>query len=421
MPAIEQVTLGKFQSDFGPTSPTIQTIAVDELSALLGYVEELHSTDGSSDEFCSSPATTDPHKSKTVGKRKRSFGSDDDDAKEPQVRMRTYTARKKEIEALMEELPALEAYVDYLKHQAAKINNQTNSTQKQQLVNSCLRDTAHRQQFALTRIHSALSDFTSRQEKLVPFDNFIHLKADRKLRLQTLLHLKPRVLRDARRFMRERTRFTDLSVPSSEQSSFVSPSGDYCALKFVVMPLEGEFDAKQVFDTLQFYLFHMEIMISEATGDLTLCEEEDPSNQDVSQHRFLRSTPSGYQVESNDVIISHFDAQNEEFGDGREYGIITIDCVDKDELHPYAPGKKLRQDLTSIITVQSYKHKVPCPQNPKKLLIKTDIVMVRSNFFKLHRTSLPLSKVEMQETIDRLACRGNLLFNAVRTSLSGEV
>ncbi|KAG1687051.1 hypothetical protein DVH05_005672 [Phytophthora capsici] len=199
---------------------------------------------------------------------------------------------QKEIEALMEELPALEAYVDYLKHQAAKINNQTNSTQKQQLVNSCLRDTAHRQQFALTRIHSALSDFTSRQEKIVPFENFIHLKADRKLRLQTLLHLKPRVLCDGRRFMRERSKFTDLSVPSSEQSSFVSPSVDYCAMKFVVMPLEGEFDAKQVFDTLQFYLFHMKIMISEATGDLMLCEEEDPSNQDVSQHRFLRSTPS---------------------------------------------------------------------------------------------------------------------------------
>ncbi|KAG1704342.1 hypothetical protein DVH05_006350 [Phytophthora capsici] len=51
---------------------------------------------------------------------------------------------QQEIEALMEELPALEAYVDYLKHQAAKINNQANSTQKQQLVNSCLRDTAHR-------------------------------------------------------------------------------------------------------------------------------------------------------------------------------------------------------------------------------------------------------------------------------------
>ncbi|KAG1704343.1 hypothetical protein DVH05_006351 [Phytophthora capsici] len=161
--------------------------------------------------------------------------------------------------------------------------------------------------------------------------------------------------------------------------------------------------------------------ISEATGDLTLCEEEDPSNQDVSQHRFLRSTPSGYPVESNDVIISHFDTHNEEFGDGREYGIITIDCVDKDELHPYTPGKKLRQDLTSVITVQSYKHKVPCPQNPKKLLIKTDIVMVRSNFFKLHRTSLSLSKAELQETIDRLACRGNLLFNAVRASLSGKV
>lgn len=318
----------------------------------------------------------------------------------------------------MEELPALEAYVDYLKHQAAKINNQTNSTQKQRLVNSCLRDTAHRQQFALARVFSALSDFTSRQEKLIPFDKFIHLKKDRRQRLQTLLSVKPRMLHDARRFMRERTAFMDLNVPSSEQSCFVSPLGDYCALKFVVMPLDGDFTARQVFDTLRFYLFHMEIMISEATGDLTLCEEEEPTNQAVSQHRFLRSTPGGHQVESNDVIFCHFDEHNEEFGDGREYGLIAIDCVGKDNLYPYAPDQKLRQDLTSILTVQTYKRKVPCSQNPKKLQTKTEVVMARSNFFKLHHTSLPLSKIEMQETIDRLACRGNLLFNAVRTSLS---
>ncbi|KAF4317247.1 hypothetical protein BBO99_00009701 [Phytophthora kernoviae] len=158
------------------------------------------------------------------------------------------------------------------------------------------------------------------------------------------------MLRDARRFMSERIRFMDLSIPSSEQSCFVSPSGDYCALKFVVMPLEGTCSAKQVFDTLKFYLFHMEIMISEVTGDLTLCEEEYPDSQAVSQHHFLRSTPSGHQVESNDAIFCHFDETNDEFGDGRAYGVIAIDYVDKDELHPYTPNKRLRQDLTSILT-----------------------------------------------------------------------
>ncbi|RLN91845.1 hypothetical protein BBJ28_00011364, partial [Nothophytophthora sp. Chile5] len=261
-----------------------QTLGVDELTALLGCLEDQHSStplgssESGSDELfpVSPPLAPMASRASVTGKRARSFG-DDDDMKGSNTRMRTYTARK--IEALMEELPALEAYVDYLKHQAAKINNQTNSTQKQQLVNSCLRDTAHKQQFALARVHSALSDFTvrrqqlrTRQEKLIPFDNFIHLGKDKKQRLSTLLAAKPRVLRDARRFMRERTEFTDLSVPSSEQTCFVSPSGDYCALKFVVMPLEGAVSAKQVFDTLKFYLFHMEIMISEATGDLTLCE-----------------------------------------------------------------------------------------------------------------------------------------------------
>ncbi|KAG6583122.1 uncharacterized protein IUM83_05907 [Phytophthora cinnamomi] len=411
----DHCSLGAESQDDSTTREGFQTISPDELSALLGCMDEHHSTDCSSDELCSSPPSM---KAVAAGKRKRSVGGDDDDAKHSHIRMRTYTARKKEIEALSEELPALEAYVDYLKHQAATINDQTNSTQKQQLVNSCLRDTAHRQQLTLARIHSALSDFTSRQEKLIPFDTFVHLRADRRQRLQTLLNLKPRMLRDARRYMRERTAFMDLSVPSSEQSCFVSPSGDYCALKFVVMPLEGDFTAEQVFNTLKFYVFHMEIMISEATGDLTLCEEEDPDNQAVSQHRFLRSTPSGYQVESNDIIFCHFDEHNDEFGDGREYGIIAIDSVDKDELHPYSSDKKLRQDLMSILTVQTHKYKVSCPQNPKKVQTKTEIVMIRSNFFKLRRTSLPLSKVEMQETIDRLACRGNLLFNSVRTSLS---
>uniref|UniRef100_H3GIF0 Uncharacterized protein n=1 Tax=Phytophthora ramorum TaxID=164328 RepID=H3GIF0_PHYRM len=423
MSATEHNKLQGFNS-FVPVSPDdtttrgqFQAFGIDELSALLSCVDEHLTTDGSSDELCLSPA---PSNSTAAVKRKRSLSSgDEEDAKGSSTRRpRTYTARKKEIETLLNELPTLEAYVDYLKHKAAKINNQPNSTQKQQLVNSCLRGTAHKQQFALARIHSALSDCTSRQEKLIPFENFIYLRKDRKHRLQTLLQVKTTMLRDARLFMRERTAFMDLSVPSSEQSCFVSPSGDYCALKFVVMPLEGDFTAKQVFDKLKFYLFHMEIMISEATGDLTLCEEEEPGNQAVSQHRFLRSTPGGYQVESNDVIFCHFDEHNQEFGGGQEYGIIAIDCVDKDDLHSYSPKKKLRQDLTSILTVQTYKHEVSCPQNPKKVQTKTEVVMARSNFFKLHHTSLPLSKVEMQETLDRLACRGNLLFNAVRTSLS---
>ncbi|KAE9033727.1 hypothetical protein PR002_g8525 [Phytophthora rubi] len=417
MPATDHIDASKLRSlgvgspDDSATCKEFETIGLDELSALLGCH---HNTDSSSDELCS------PTRSEAVAasKRKRSLSSEEVDTKHSSIRMRTYTARKKEIEALSEELPALEAYVDYLKHQAAKVNNQTNSTQKQQLVNSCLRDTAHRQQLALARDHSALSDFTSCQEKLIPFDNLIHLRKDKRQRLQTLLGIKPRMLRDARRFMSERTAFMDLSVPSSEQSSFVSPSGDYCALKFVVMPLEGDFTAMQVFDALKFYLFHMEIMISEATGDLTLCEEEEPEDHAVSQHRFLRSTPSGYQVESNDVIFCHFDDHNDEFGGGRELGIIAIDCVDTDDLYPYSPNEKLRQDLTSILTVQTHNHKTPCAQTPKKLQTRTEVVIARSNFFKLHRTSLPLSKIEMQETIDRLACRGNLLFNSVRSSLS---
>lgn len=97
------------------------------------------------------------------------------------TRVRTYTARKvrdscgdrslhlnrlmvvnmclvqREIERLLQELPHLESYVDYLKHRAAMAHNQTDSLGKTQLVNATLRESIYRQQYTLARLQSAMS------------------------------------------------------------------------------------------------------------------------------------------------------------------------------------------------------------------------------------------------------------------------
>lgn len=94
------------------------------------------------------------------------------------IRVRTYTARKvgtwwvgasdhgsmltmlrlqNEIEQLNAELPQLEAYVDLLKQQAARTAGKQSSVDKLRLANSKLRDLAHRQQYPLIRVQSAMS------------------------------------------------------------------------------------------------------------------------------------------------------------------------------------------------------------------------------------------------------------------------
>jgi hypothetical protein len=62
-----------------------------------------------------------------------------------------------EIARLMKELPDLEGYVEFLKHQAAKAHNQTDSLQKTRLINSSLRESVHRQQNTLARLQSAMT------------------------------------------------------------------------------------------------------------------------------------------------------------------------------------------------------------------------------------------------------------------------
>lgn len=50
--------------------------------------------------------------------------------------------------------------MDFLKQQAANAHHEIHSTQKQQLVNSCLRDKAQSQEADIARVRSALANYT---------------------------------------------------------------------------------------------------------------------------------------------------------------------------------------------------------------------------------------------------------------------
>lgn len=416
---------------------------------------------------CKQQARTPRSKTTTrLSGKKRQNSQDSSEERHDTGKTRTYTARKvrfdagyaallrssnacylccstlqDEIKALLKELPALEAYVSHLKHQAAGASSDINSTQKQQLVNSCLRDTAFTQQLAMAQVESALSNFSvsgffgvasfrsyvltlllfdsclkAQQEKVVPLDAYVHLRKKKQQRLEALLDAKAQVLRDARRFMKDRTAHTDFSVPSSETHSYVSPSGHHCVRQFVVMPLESISDACQVFETLKQRLLELEAKFSEATGEMTSCDEDVFEKPGVSQHHFLRDTSTGYRVQSNTATFAEFEDRSGEFGDSHECGMIAMNAISADELYPYCPDAYLRQDVSTVLMVRSYKRQLP--SSGGKPQFRVEVALVRASLVTLHKTTLRVSRQDMHDTIEDLARRGDMLFSSVRAAFA---
>lgn len=194
-----------------------------------------------------------------------------------------------------------------------------------------------------------------------PFERFVHLKRDLNQRRAALLELKDETLRDAERYLNERSRHFDPMQKISSMDKFTTSSGDFVIQSFEMMPLGPEVcSIKQVFDALRFFYFNMDISLMEPSGELVVRKGKDDAlvEQNVCQQRIIRSASSGLQIESNCVVTSSYCPKDSENGFGREYAIITICFVDEDELHPYRPTERLRQDLTATVTLRTFPRKV---------------------------------------------------------------
>ncbi|RLN51714.1 hypothetical protein BBP00_00009822, partial [Phytophthora kernoviae] len=89
-----------------------------------------------------------------------------------------------------------------------------------------------------------------------------------------------------------------------------------------------------------------EIIISEMFGSITIREDSDFSDTELSQMRLVVSTAHGAIVESNSVIFSEII----EAADG-DYGLIVADFVDDDKLYPYRSDERLdipQDDLNEL-------------------------------------------------------------------------
>lgn len=239
-----------------------------------------------------------------------------------------------------------------------------------------------------------------------PLSTYIHLGTDWDERRHTLLGMKDMKLRNALEYVHARSRFLNPLKPHRSDERFEDTHGNYCFLRYDVIQFEGVNSVKQVYDALLFYLRHMEIMISEQLGHITVRDDYDYIEQSISSYRLL-SNHNGTQTESNDVMFSKY-FESHELTNGAPCGVVAVDSVDEDELYPHTPSERVRKDVAAAIELTPHMRKRGDGEEGEDLVV----VMSRGKFLKLYP---PFNAVE--EMRDGIVDWGDVMVNAINEVL----
>jgi hypothetical protein len=183
--------------------------------------------------------------------------------------------------------------------------------------------------------------------------------------------MKPQQLRIARRYVLERSRHLDITKPHAAGEQFVNESGDACSVRFLVEQFPASVSVRKVFEAAIFYTSNLEISFTDDAGRITIREDNDEiEDPTMSHHRTLSTIPPNLRIEGSVAVFTHFDEDS-------DFGITTSTYVDRDDLHPYRPQERIRQDVTAALLVSREKD---C------------VVLRRLNHVRIHRNDhLPLS------------------------------
>ncbi|KAE9094124.1 hypothetical protein PF010_g17226 [Phytophthora fragariae] len=245
----------------------------------------------------------------------------------------TYYRRKHEMDELEEEKKQLESMVKYLEDRADILRPQE-ALRRRQHTNNVLREVLHAQRRAFAGASSIVTHHL-REKSTGPFDTPTRLSKNPVKREAALLEMRRQRLSCAYEFMREMLKFMDVTLDFSEQKKFTATNGDFCSERFEIVPLPQARSVKRVFDAVEGFMSNMEISMSEVEGDITIRENDEP--------QLSTACPR---------------SPNTEPGPGvDEMGFSINDPIDEDELYPYKPETRVRQDVTVIIMVSTQQDK----------------------------------------------------------------
>jgi len=244
-----------------------------------------------------------------------------------------------------------------------------------------------------------------------PFETFIRLGRDPVARRAEMLAIKPLKIQGAVHFLRENRRFMDPTAEYCESKRFRSRNGDMCSIRFEITPFPGVTSVKPVFDALQHFVHNMEISITEVMGDITVRENDDDNFDDsMTQHRLVTSVSNVVFLDTNNVTFAEYRPPSApphslQESDGSELGVIVAEYVDEDELYPYRPKERLRQDMTILSMVASY-------QKPSGERV---VVVTRWSMFRFRQSqSIHLPPAIAERMFGGIAIVDEAMLSAVR-------
>lgn len=251
---------------------------------------------------------------------------------------------------------------------------------------------------------SPLSDNNSAQREcqIGPIESNIQLGRNRAERRAALSAMRPKKLRNAKRFFELRCFLYSPSSPFTEFHQFETMAGDYCAVHCTREQYEEAQSVKQVFDHLLFSIRNIEINISEKLGYLTIREDDDSDDGSIFQNRLVSTTPMGVQLESNSVLFSGYferDLDNPEAG---AYGMFALESACSDDLYPYRPKERVRRDTTVMMLVRSFTRTIQ--EDDGSVQHQPGVVMTRWHMSKVHKPQMPLGASvwnELKECVEQ--------------------
>ncbi|KAF1327305.1 hypothetical protein FI667_g7674, partial [Globisporangium splendens] len=320
-------------------------------------------------------------------------------------RKASYLARKEEKEELLKHLDELQAQLNTLKYQTVVHGNfRAQSQARTHLTKTILTDAIQKHQLAVAGLQAMLSKYSEHS----PIETTIRLGTELSERQATLLQLKDHKILEAKHFIEERSRGLDVTKTYVEEERFETAHGDFCSLRFDIVPIRGAASVKSVFNTMLYYIGNIEIMLSETMGHVTIREDDDNSDKNISHHRLVTSIGNGLQIETNTVLFSELT----EIEGGDAMGVIVSDFIDDDELYPYRPHERIRRDVSMMLTASSYIEKAApshasggsesdgSNSNADEATEELIVVLKRWTLGKLHKTDLPVPVTVLQDIRD---------------------
>lgn len=258
-----------------------------------------------------------------------------------------------------------------------------------------------------------------RQHKVSPIHTPIRLGRDVAQRKLALHAIRDAKIAEGKRFLAERMRGLDKSKAYFEEERFETDEGDFCLQQFDITPLPKARSVKELFDVLFYFIFNMEIKISETLGSITVREDDESGDERISHHRLTSRNHHGVHTEISTVHFSDFD----DLGPDNMYlgsGTIVADYVDEDELYPYRPSERVRHDITAVLTItperQRIKNRFSAHGPDEEEIV---VVLTRWMLAKSHRATFPISDDAEQHMRDTLGSWTSEMLKAVRQKAAG--